>query len=396
MSAVEPGSATSGLVNRVKSILTNPKAEWEVIEAEPATVAGLYRGYIVPLAAVPAVAGLIGSVAFGHSMFGVTYRSGIVSALVTAVLTYVLTLVMVYVLALIIEALAPSFDGTKNRMQALKVAAYSYTAAWVAGIFQVFPPLGILAIIGGLYSLYLLFLGIPVLMKSPHEKALGYTAVSVIVAIVLSWALFAVVGSVGAMTMMNPGLAVAGGTTSGSVKIGDSTVDLGKLEEASKRMEVAAKQMQSGEGPAATDPEVLKAYLPAAVVGFDRTEVTASSGGAGGMSGSTAEGTYSKGDARLTLSVTDLGAAGALAGMAGAFNVQSSTESEGRTEKIGKIDGRMTQESYDNASKHGEFSVLVADRFMIAAQGDGVSMADLKAAVASVGVTRLEGLAKRG
>lgn len=392
MSAVEPGSATSGLVNRVKSILTNPKAEWEVIEQEPATVSGLYRGYIVPLAAIPAVAGLIGGAVVGIAGF----RTPLIGGIIGAVVGYLLSLAMVYILALIIDALAPSFDGQKNRMQALKVAAYSSTAGWVAGIFSLIPMLGILALLGGLYSLYLLYLGLPRLMKSPEEKSVPYTIVTVIVAIVLFIAVGAITSAAAGIGVMTGVGAMSAAGAGGTLKVGDSTVDLGKLEEASKRMEVAAKQMQSGEGPAATDPEVLKAYLPAGVVGFDRTEVTASSGGAGGMSGSTAEGTYSKGDARLTLSVTDLGAAGALAGMAGAFNVQSTTESEGRTEKVGKVDGRMTQESYDTASKHGEYSVLVADRFMIAAQGDGVSMADLKAAVASVGVTRLEGLAKRG
>ena len=82
--------------------------------------------------------------------------------------------------------------------------------------------------------------------------------------------------------------------------------------------------------------------------------------------------------------------------MAGAFNVQSSNESNGKYEKVGKVDGRLTQESYDKASKHGEYSVLVADRFMIQAEGDGVSVDDLKAAVNAVGVSRLESLAKGG
>lgn len=396
MSAVEPGSASSGLVDRVKSILLKPVETWTVIDAEPATVGGLYRGYIVPLAAIPAVCAFIGAVVFGHSALGVTFRPGILPSLMSALVTYVMSLVMVYVLALIIEALAPSFDGQKDRIQALKVAAYSYTAAWVAGVLQIFPPLAIVAALLGLYSLYLLYLGLPKLMKAPDDKALGYTVVTVIVAIVLSIIIGVVAGAVGATGAMTAGLFADSGAVSGSVNVNGQNVDLGAIEAKTKQLEAMAKQMESGEGAEATDPEVLKAYLPAAVAGFSRTELTTGSGGAAGMAGSSANGSYQKGDARMTLSVTDLGAAGALAGMASAFNVQSSTESEGRYEKIGKVDGRMTSETYDSAAKHGEYSVLVADRFMVAAEGDGVSMADLKAAVASVGVTRLEGLAKRG
>ncbi|MBA3318680.1 MAG: YIP1 family protein, partial [Gemmatimonadales bacterium] len=77
------------------------------------------------------------------------------------------------------------------RIQALKVAGYSYTASWVAGIFLLIPVLSFLSILG-VYSLYLLFLGLPVLMKAPKEKALSYTVVVILAAIVL----FMVIGFV--------------------------------------------------------------------------------------------------------------------------------------------------------------------------------------------------------
>jgi hypothetical protein len=96
----------------------------------------------------------------------------------------VLALVSVYVLALIVNALAPAFSGQKSTAQSLKVTAYSATAAWLAGIFSLIPMLAILSILG-LYSLYLLYVGLPVLMKSPPDKALGYTAVVIVCALVL-------------------------------------------------------------------------------------------------------------------------------------------------------------------------------------------------------------------
>jgi type III secretory pathway component EscS len=37
----------------------------------------------------------------------------------------------------------------------------------------------------GLYGLYLLYLGLPVLMESPQEKSLGYTITVIIAAIVI-------------------------------------------------------------------------------------------------------------------------------------------------------------------------------------------------------------------
>lgn len=389
MSAVEPGAATSGLVERVKSILLKPGATWDVIDAEPATTGGLFRNYAAILALIPAICGLIGGAVIGGA-FGI--KMPIVWGLVGAVTGYVLNLIMVFVVGLIIDALAPTFDGQKSQVQAMKVAVYSSTAGWIAGVFSLIPMLGLLALLGSLYGLYLLYLGLPKLMKAPQEKAFGYTAVTVVVAIVLSIAISAVITAVSTFGMV--GMGAAGALGSNTVQIGDKSVDLGKLEEASKKMEAAAKQIESGKAPEAVQPDVLKGFLPDGVAGYARTEVTTGSGGAAGVAGSTAEGVYAKGDAQIRLSVTDLGAAGALAGMASAFNMQSSSESDGKYEKIGKVDGRMTQESYDSATRHGQYSVLVGDRFMVAAQGDGASIAELKSAVAAIGPAKLEALAK--
>jgi hypothetical protein len=198
-----------GLVDRVKNILLNPRQEWEVIDGEAATVGSLYTGYILPLAAITPVCQAIGYSVFGIRLpFVGTWRTPIGSAVTTAVVTYVLTLVGVYLLGLIIDNLAPTFGGTRNSVQALKVATYSYTAAWVAGVFALIPGLRILTILG-MYSLFLLYLGLPVLMKSPKEKAIAYTAVVIIVGIVIS----VVIGVVAGRFISGPAMGSMGGYT---------------------------------------------------------------------------------------------------------------------------------------------------------------------------------------
>lgn len=196
-----------GLVDRVKNILLSPRQEWEVIDGETATVGSLYTGYILPLAAIPPVCQAIGYSVFGMSLpFVGTWRTPIGSAITSAIVTYVLTLIGVYLLSLIIDNLAPTFGGTRSAIQALKVAAYSYTAAWVAGIFALIPGLRVLSILG-IYSLFLLYLGLPVLMKSPKEKALGYTAVVLIVGIIISF----VIGAVASRFIASPAMGSMGG-----------------------------------------------------------------------------------------------------------------------------------------------------------------------------------------
>jgi hypothetical protein len=188
------------LVDRVKRILLSPKTEWAAIDAEPATLAELYTRYIMPLAAIGPLAQLIGYSVFGISVpFIGTYRVPIGTAITQALVTYILTLAGTYVLALIIDALAPTFNGQRSQIQSLKLAAYSLTASWVAGIFSLIPGLRILTLLG-IYSLYLLYVGLPVLMKTPREKAASYTAVVILAAIVLS----IVIGAVASVFMRVP------------------------------------------------------------------------------------------------------------------------------------------------------------------------------------------------
>lgn len=180
------------LVDRVKNILIQPKQEWKVIVTEPHTVQDIFTRYVMILAAIPAVAGFIGLSLVGIGGFGLHYRVPIGSGIAHMILSYLMSLGSVYAIAMIIDALAPQFGAEKDFMQSLKVAAFFPTAAWVAGIFNLLPTLGILALIGALYSLYLLYLGLGELKKTPDEKMVAYTVVVLIAAIVL-WVIIAAV-----------------------------------------------------------------------------------------------------------------------------------------------------------------------------------------------------------
>ena len=159
------------LVERVKNILLQPKSEWPAIAEEAATPQSLYLGYVAILAAIGPLAILIRS-------------SGM--AIVAAVVQYVLALVVTFLLALIVDSLATTFGGEKNFVQSLKLTAYSYTAAWLAGVFLIVPVLGgIVGLLAAIYAWYTFYLGVPVLKKCPQDKALGYTIVVVLCGILL-------------------------------------------------------------------------------------------------------------------------------------------------------------------------------------------------------------------
>jgi hypothetical protein len=383
------GETSSSLIERCKNILLKPKEEWTRIDAEPATVGGLMTGWVVPLAAIGPVAGLIGGLVFGYGGFGVTWRPSVMGAVTTAVIGYVLALVSAFLLAKIIDALAPSFGGQKNPVQAMKVAAYSGTAAYLAGIFQLIPALAILGILG-LYSLYLLYLGLPRLMKAPEDKAMGYTVVTVIVAIVL----FVVVGAVTAAltNALTPRTVIGGdaGTLSGEVTVpGVGKVDMGKLQEASAKMEAAARRAETA---TPVDRQALAALLPASASGWTRTALESSSASAGGMGGSQAEARYEANGQSVRLKVADLASAGAFAAMASAFKVETSREDDQGYEKSGLIDGRYTMEKW-NKEGRGSYGVLLGDRFLVEAEGNAPDIGTLKALVGAIDMGKLEGLA---
>ena len=184
-----PGAPGPSLVDRAKNIIVSPKTEWPRIDAEPATIGGIYTSYVMILAAIPPVALALGLILFlpsGVTAYGMVFGITTTSIIVGAVLQYGLALASVYIIALIIDALAPTFGSTKNQLQAFKVAAYYPTALWVASILLIIPGIGFLAMLaGGIYSLYLLYLGLPVLMKTPADKVVGYFVVTLIVAIVV-------------------------------------------------------------------------------------------------------------------------------------------------------------------------------------------------------------------
>ena len=169
------------LLDRIKGILLQPKAEWGKIDSERGDAGYLFSNYVMIVAAITPICTFIGTSIIG---FG-PGRIGIGAGLIYAVVTYVLTLIGVFIVGYVIDFLAGTFGARKNLESAMKVSAYAPTAAWVAGVFNLIPGLGFLAILG-LYSLYLLYTGIAALMRPAASNALIYT-IAVIVCAIIVW-----------------------------------------------------------------------------------------------------------------------------------------------------------------------------------------------------------------
>lgn len=224
---------------RVKLILTTPKSEWPAVAAEPDTVGGVFAGYVAIVAALPAIAAFIKDSLIGYSGYGTVTRLSIGEGIASLVLRYVITLIMVYIMAHIISALAPTFGGQKNTAQGLKTAGYALTASWVAGIAVIVPWIGwLVMLLGGIYTIYLLYIGLPHTMKCSADKAAGYTVANVLIAFVLSWIVYLIVSSVLGVGVL--GGAAAKGARIGSIDSGASVHCIALVMPAAAKNNVAA------------------------------------------------------------------------------------------------------------------------------------------------------------
>ncbi len=433
--AAASAAAAQGLIARVKNILLSPSAEWPVVAAESTSTAAIYLGYVAPLVAIGVIATLI-----GHSVVGLPYvgRLGIAVSLVHAIVSFVLTFVGVFLIALIVDLLAPSFGGQRDSLAALKVTAYSFTPGWVAAVLNIIPMLGILGIIAAFYGLYLLYLGLPVLMRCPRDKSLGYTIVTVICAIVM-WVVIGVLttctitglgpAGIGALGAMNHSSArdrdVAANVLS-SIFGAKSDADKARVNDALKALEKMGEQAQTTEKIAkaggATNPSPgssgqvdpnatlgavgqivaggknvqpvdfhkLKDMLPESLPGMQRKEASGQSGEAMGLKASSATARYSDGaNASISIEIVDLASLSGIAGLAAKFNPNIEKETDTGYERTTKVDGQLLHERYDRRARSGEMSIIVADRFAVTVRGDGIEPAALTSTLKQIDLVTL-------
>lgn len=215
------------IVERAKAITLNPAATWPVIDAETHDAKSLFVPYMLILAAIPAICSFIGLSLVGMGGFGFSFRVPVASGLAMMITTYILTLAMTFGMGWLASALAPTFGGQSNLVQGLKLAVFGGTPMLLAGVFNILPALSIVGILVAFYALYVIYLGLPVLMKNPKEKTIVYMVVlilaSIIAGVVLSAVTSAFTPSMGMGGM--GGMGMRGGDATISTPMGDIKVN---------------------------------------------------------------------------------------------------------------------------------------------------------------------------
>lgn len=404
-----------GILDRVLGMLLKPGETWQAVNSEGGSISGVYLSYLVFLAAIPAVAGFIGYSLVGVGAFGISMRVPFVQGLVGMVVGYVMSLAMVYAMALIANALAPRFGGQAQMLKAVQLIAYGCTAGWLGGVFSLLPSLAMLGVLTGLYSVYLIYRGVPVMMRVPQERAVGYTALLIACAVVAAL----VMGLVTSLFTPKSGLSglnVFGGGGSPMSSAGAKitvpgtgiTIDTAKVESANQRMEAAQARGDTqaagkamgdmisaalgGKGGAPLAPETLRALLPESLGNMPRTSVEARSEAAMGMQFTTASAQYSAGERRVEVLMKDVGAVPALAiGMAAWSNSTVDRETSEEVERVYRRDGVAFKEEYRKDGTSANLLMLLPNGVLLEASGN-VSMADLKGALQALPMASLGAL----
>jgi Yip1 domain len=435
-------SPSAPLIARVKNMILTPKTEWLVVEPEPTSIGQLFFSYVAPLALLAAVLAFIHVTLIGiHLPFGGTIRQPFTTGLVSLVMTLVGAFIGLLVVGFVINLLAPTFDGVRNMRQAVKTAAYAFTPAWAGAVFGLLPVFStLLQLAADCYAIYVLYLGLPIMMRGKPEKAAGYTASVVICTIVLGVVVGAVMAGVGiatggALAHLTPTSEASkaeereqAAATVGNV-IGNmlGTDDKGKQDLGSALSKVAAEgeKQESSSGTAASsepsaqdagkavgglitalggamggnhrvtpvDFQTLKAMLPEALPGMSRTHAAGEANQGLGMQATNATGTYRSADgATVELKISDASAVAGLMEMAESLPSTTDSESDSGYEKDVQLGGHKVHEKYDTRSHHGELQTIVGKRFTVELTGEGVEMSKLESALGTVDLGKLESM----
>ena len=168
------------IINTAKQFIVSPKSEWEVAKEDNNTAHQHVMRYVLPLALISAVAIFIGVGLIGYRVLGYRVQS-VSGGLAQAIISLASILIGVYLSGFVIHKLAPTFNTTVTLDKAVKLVGFSYTAILLAGVLNIFPPLAFFTFLGGLYSLYILYIGFKPMTNVSDEKSSSYFIVSLLV-----------------------------------------------------------------------------------------------------------------------------------------------------------------------------------------------------------------------
>lgn len=373
----------SSLFKRIKTLLLDPDDTWPVIAQERTPTGDLLRGYALPLMAIAPVAGFVSGQLFGSGPVFERYDPSLIAGIGAALLAFAMAALLLVFIVLIAERAAPKFAGRSDRDQAIRLAVYSLTPGWLAGLLEPVPGLGSLALFAFAYGIFLFYKGAPRLLAVPEDRAGGFTALTTIAALVCFMISSSIIGSVAGAVGI--GLAAQDQSPESVTIPYDAPTPAPPTASDVAQASRALDEVVAGKPAAPVDVAKLVALLPSAVGTYQRSAQAA----AGSPTTARAEAGYKDGSLAIKLSIVDLYDKSLVAKAE-----ERDREDANGYRRTRTVAGAVQTETWDNSRKWGRFETTVAGRFVVTAEGEGSTMAQLEAAVDAVDQAALAKLAQ--
>ena len=400
------------LIHRIQNLLLQPRTAWRRIDDTPIGSARIVC-HLLLLALVPAICSFAGLSLFGAPVDGVTIRLPWQAGLVHAAATYCVLVVGVLLVALVAHVVAPTFGGRPSRESALKIAVYGSAAALLGGVFLLVPALSMLWLLAVLYSAYVVFAGLPSVMRSAPQKTVPFAAVLVLAGAVVGLLLSAVMARLTTHGMESADITLQ--TPGGKVRLDAASLEAAsqKIADAAQRMEAASERQDAasagqGAAPAVGTPPVtggdpdtgavpapaLKAALPERLGAFQRTAIEMHGGQVTGRVNSNARADYTNGEQRMRIEMIDLGVMSKLMASAGAA-VQGERENSTVSERTWQENGRTLHENFRKDGSSAQYTTTLRNGVVVEVTGTRMNLDEVKAASSLLDLATLEKLQRR-
>lgn len=169
----------------LKNLLFNPQKAWLEIEKEPSSLQNILKYQLLVFALFPVAGAFLLDVVIGVEMFEKVYRKPIIAALISSLLYYIAIIMFVFLLALGLKLIAGFFESKVLFISAFKLINYSIYPLLIVAILKVIPGTSFLIYIIAIYSVYLFYKGLPILIKNQYEKSIILTTLMMILLIIV-------------------------------------------------------------------------------------------------------------------------------------------------------------------------------------------------------------------
>jgi hypothetical protein len=168
------------MIHHVLGLFTHPEQEWKEIRGEEESISHMYFTHVLILAAIPVISAYIGTSQVGWVVGdGDPVKLTSASALQMTVMTYIAMLIGIGAMGAFIHWMSRTYDSNPTITQCVVFAAYNATPLFIGGLAALYPNLWLSMLVGTAaicYTVYLLYVGIPVFMGIPEEEGFVYAS----------------------------------------------------------------------------------------------------------------------------------------------------------------------------------------------------------------------------